>query len=1079
MKRRLSIGISTIGSPKIIFMDEPTTGLDPVNRRGVWHMIQKLKKNRVIILTTHSMEEADVLSDKVAIMAYGKVKVVGSGLHLKNRFGKGYRFNIVTDDTKRVINDLTEKFDTLKLEESDAGSLQFTIALKHQEIVPKILNFLELNKNGLIKEWGLGHATLEEVFLRVAKENEFGFEDGDHDDSKPNDEISEVKDDKDDGIDVDDRPTSYQFRALFRKNFSLQGRQRCTNCCQIISPVLVILIMFILQSTIQGSFPQDEVAITFQTLPIAMNDPFGTDILLLAVFGNRTYLPNSTYGRNLPNDCYKFFWYADLDPNNDLGSSQVAFNENWPQLDYSEYMQNVPKYQCIVTTTNETTRYAVPTFFPMNDTKTLASSLLDLIVELSDISVRTIRFTDLNYETPDGYIIFNEYNNYSGYKLNLTLGLNTIPTIEYHRKNNFTRTGAVSKAAKTGVLENEGWGQMIDQVIRPWINQQLHIRNITKLYNLPNYNTSLNGNFSFGIPNTTDVLDSMRVLQAMAYPIKQSSSFASLEFFGTFLYPIAMSLQLSVYIFILVLEKKTKLREMMKSHGLRARDYYLSNYIFFFFLYTLSIIFFWGIGALAQFRLFSQTHGSVLFIFFLGWGLALVSVAFFISAFLSDPRAATIVGYGIALLGSLISIVVCAGIFGTVRVSSSKILPVSVAAYIWPQMAFVRGIFLMSRACSNSYSCYQSLATITADDELINPLIALYCEAILFFIAFLYFDAVLPNEYGVPKHPLFFMDPILKYCCNRRWVGFRIAPIDDHNSGNTITVDVNDKEDEDVHKIRDDVDNGNYSKSDPLVIRNLRKVYDSGKVAVKNLCLMAKKNTVFGLLGENGAGKTTTISMLTGLFPPTSGTAYVGGYDITSEIDKVHLVLGVCPQFDVLWEDLTCNEHLLFYARLKGVDPAHERLHVTTLLKQVGLYKFRHRLSSQLSGGMKRRLSLAISLVGKSRITFLDEPTTGLDPATRRHIWAIIARAKADRAIILTTHGMDEAETLCNEIGILAHGYLRCVGSAQHLKSVHGEGYLLTVSFEPENGYEVDKFITSTFKVNIDVNVSVNDVSEC
>jgi len=173
-------------------------------------------------------------------------------------------------------------------------------------------------------------------------------------------------------------------------------------------------------------------------------------------------------------------------------------------------------------------------------------------------------------------------------------------------------------------------------------------------------------------------------------------------------------------------------------------------------------------------------------------------------------------------------------------------------------------------------------------------------------------------------------------------------------------------------------------------------------------------------------------------------------------------VIELCPQFDVLW-DVTCKEHLLFYARLKGILPSEEDVHVRQILREVGLYDARNRSSINLSGGMRRRLSLAISFVGKSRITFLDEPTTGLDPASRRHIWTIIARGKKDRAIILTTHSMDEAETLCNNIGILAHGVLRCLGSPQHLKTTHGEGYLLTVSYDQNEKRSASKFVKKAF----------------
>lgn len=139
MKRRLSVGISTIGDPTILFMDEPTTGLDPVNKRRVWHMIQELKESKVIVLTTHSMEEADVLSDKgfsftftplplltVAIMAKGQVKCVGKGIELKKRYGSGYRIQVVSERPEALSAELLTKWKFMKLQENQAGSLQFS-----------------------------------------------------------------------------------------------------------------------------------------------------------------------------------------------------------------------------------------------------------------------------------------------------------------------------------------------------------------------------------------------------------------------------------------------------------------------------------------------------------------------------------------------------------------------------------------------------------------------------------------------------------------------------------------------------------------------------------------------------------------------------------------------------------------------------------------------------------------------------------------------------------------------------------------------------------------------------------------
>ena len=163
----------------------------------------------------------------------------------------------------------------------------------------------------------------------------------------------------------------------------------------------------------------------------------------------------------------------------------------------------------------------------------------------------------------------------------------------------------------------------------------------------------------------------------------------------------------------------------------------------------------------------------------------------------------------------------------------------------------------------------------------------------------------------------------------------------------------------------------------PLIIRNIRKKYATGKIANKAMCLAVEKNIVFGLLGPNGAGKSTLISMMTGIYPPSSGTAYASGYDITTEMNNVYLNIGVCPQHDILWDDLTVAEHLLFYARLRGIPAERESSVVQDTLISVRLQLFRDRLTKGLSGGEKRRLSIAIALIGDAPLVFLDEPTTG------------------------------------------------------------------------------------------------------
>lgn len=153
----------------------------------------------------------------------------------------------------------------------------------------------------------------------------------------------------------------------------------------------------------------------------------------------------------------------------------------------------------------------------------------------------------------------------------------------------------------------------------------------------------------------------------------------------------------------------------------------------------------------------------------------------------------------------------------------------------------------------------------------------------------------------------------------------------------------------------------------------------------------------------------------------------------------------------MLWDDLTVKEHLLFYARIKGIPPHQEEDYVTRAIADVLLERFTNFKPTQLSGGMKRRLSVAISLVSDPKIIYLDEPSTGLDPENRRQLWDILSKLRGKRAMVLTTHSMEEADVLCSRIAIVNNGILRCIAPQVRLKSLYGGGYHLDINCMKES----------------------------
>ncbi len=211
-------------------------------------------------------------------------------------------------------------------------------------------------------------------------------------------------------------------------------------------------------------------------------------------------------------------------------------------------------------------------------------------------------------------------------------------------------------------------------------------------------------------------------------------------------------------------------------------------------------------------------------------------------------------------------------------------------------------------------------------------------------------------------------------------------------------------------------------------------------VAVDGLDLEIKKGEIFALLGPNGAGKTTTIRMLTMLTRPTGGRALINGYDVMRDLDRVKKEIGVVPQHMNLDQELTARENLELHGRLHRLPAPERRRRIEELLNYVELQDRAGELVSRFSGGMKRRLMIARALMHSPQILFLDEPTVGLDPQTRRKIWDLIRRMNSEGlTVLLTTHYIEEAEVLCHRVGIMDKGRLIALGTPGQLKQRVGE----------------------------------------
>nr|XP_009412921.1 PREDICTED: ABC transporter A family member 8-like [Musa acuminata subsp. malaccensis] len=531
------------------------------------------------------------------------------------------------------------------------------------------------------------------------------------------------------------------------------------------------------------------------------------------------------------------------------------------------------------------------------------------------------------------------------------------------------------------------------------------------------------------------------------------------ELLGPLLYSWVVQLLLPVFLISLVHDKQHMIRIMMKVHGLGDGPYWVITYCHFLsisFLYMLWLATFGSIIGLDIFRLNNYC------IQFLFYGLYInlqIVLAFLAGIGFSDVHSAAVVGYiyvfGSGLLGSFLFQ------FYIEHLDFSR--KTLFIMELIPGFSLYRGLYELSQFALGGH--YQGTYGMQwkdlseHDNGIKEVLVIMALEWLILLYVSYYLDQLALARNGACRYSSIF---------TRNFKNRSIQPtVPIKIPSSTITVD---QENSDIFEEVCKVENllKKSTGGHPIILSNLEKVYtgkdgNPNKQAVHSLSLAVAKGECLGMLGPNGSGKTTVINMVTGLLLPTSGRVFLSNKEISSSMDNIHTKIGICPQKDLLWDSLSGREHLMFYGRLRNLKGLELQQAVDNSLRSLDLYEGNvgDHLAGTYSGGMKRRLSVAISLIGDTQVVLLDEPTTGLDPDSRNYLWHAIKLAKRDRAIILTTHLMDEAEFLCDRLAIIVNGRLRCVGSSSELKTRYEGSYQLTISADPINKDIIEDMVTS------------------
>uniref|UniRef100_A0A4W3JZM3 ABC transporter domain-containing protein n=1 Tax=Callorhinchus milii TaxID=7868 RepID=A0A4W3JZM3_CALMI len=1056
MQRKLSVALAFVGGSKVIILDEPTAGVDPYSRRGIWDLLLKYREGRTIILSTHHMDEADILGDRIAIISNGKLCCCGSSLFLKNQLGTGYYLTLVKKDVEPSLSSCRNssstvsclKKDSVSQSSSDAGlgsdqenvSAISNLILKHVPKTRLVEDFgheltyvlpYEAAKDGAfvelfheiddrlsdlgISSYGISDTTLEEIFLKVAEDNGVDAEtSGNLFESRETDLLSGM-----------DGKGSYQvqgwklirqqFVALFWKRLIYAKRSRKGIFAQIVLPAVFVCIALVFSLIVPpfGKYPNLELQpwMYDEQYTFISNDAPGdanTEEVLNSLVNN-----NPGFGTR----CMK---------GNPIPDTPCEFGaEEWETPDVPDFVMDIflygnwsmenpsPPCQC----SNDNVKKMLPDCPPAAGglpPPQMKRNSTEILQNLSNRNISDYLVKTYAQIIGKGYLMCSVFHRYGGFslggrnsqiqssgeeigdailKLNKMLGMTQVSCDIYLH--------CLNGSAIQVWFNNKGWhaiGAFLNVMNNAILRASLPEGKDPSVYGITAYNHPLNltkEQISEVALMTTsvDVLVSICVIFAMSF------------------------VPASVVVF-LIQERVTKAKHMQFISGVKPGVYWLANYVWDMCNYvvpaTLVIIIF---VCFQQKSYVSSSNLPVLalLLFLYGWSITpLMYPASFVFRIPSTAYVIlTSVNLFIGINGSIATFVL--ELFSNNLNSINEIL--KSVFLIFPHFCLGRGLIDMvkNQAMADALERF-------GENRFVSPLS---------------WDLVGRNLFAMAVEGVvfFFITVLIQY-------KFFIKP----RPSNVKLPQLTD-EDEDVARERQRIISGG-GQNDILELKGLTKVtyMMKRKPAVDRVCVGIPPGECFGLLGVNGAGKTTTFKMLTGDCEVTGGEAFLNNHSILSNIQEVHQDMGYCPQFDAVNELLTGREHLEFYALLRGV-PEREVCKIAEWgIRKLGIVRYADKKAGNYSGGNRRKLSTALALIGGPPVIFLDEPTTGMDPKARRFLWnSILSIIKEGRSVVLTSHSMEECEALCTRMAIMVNGRFRCLGSAQHLKNRFGDGYTIIV----------------------------------
>ncbi|XP_052859969.1 phospholipid-transporting ATPase ABCA3-like [Anopheles cruzii] len=948
MKRKLSVGIALCGGSKVVLCDEPTSGMDPSARRALWDLLIKEKQGRTILLSTHFMDEADILGDRIAIMAEGELKAAGSSFFLKKRFGVGYRLICVKGancDRGRLTGMLRKHIPNIDIDTDIGSELSYVLNENYTAVFQDLLRDLEDNVEQCgLTSYGISLTTMEEVFLRVGSDS-YALDqksgtvidtEVSHGNGLSGASTVTVNGSSDTQPLLDGSSLAWnQLFAMFLKKYISSKRSWVQMLVQALIPIYFVIVT----------------------------------VVIVRTFPGQTDLPP------IPINVYNY------------SATNTILQDSGPSAAF------IDGYRAI--------------FESLPGTHQLEVINGDIVQHILELSTENIGLVNRQY---------------------------------------------MAAASITSTNHTVWWNPTSYHTAPLAVNFMYNaiIKSISKAYEITLINKPL--------------------------PFKAETRFTQLQagnnlgFQISFNTGFAMSFIAALYIMFYIKERTSRAKLLQFVSGINVFTFWIVSFLWDFVTYIVTALIY--IATLAAFQeegwATFEELGRV-FLVLLVFGIAFLPVTYLFSFWFEVPAT----GFVKMMIVNIFSGTIFFTAVFLLKFDAFDLQDVA-NGLEWAFMIFP--LFSLSQSLSNinvlsttESVCREQCTDETVDlcsPEYICSLLPQCCDTNIFSwentginrqlmfmgVVGLFTFLVLM---GVEFH-------VLERIFKRRRRSPGSASIQS-GDGSALDDDVWHEKQRVKALSEAELTNSN------LVVSDLTKYY--GKfLAVDQLCVSVEGSECFGLLGVNGAGKTSTFKMLTGDENISSGEAWVKGISLKSNLNQVHKVIGYCPQFDALLEDLTGRETLRIYALLRGI-PKHEiGFETLRLAEELNFMKHIDKRVKEYSGGNKRKLSTALALLANPAVVYLDEPTTGMDPGAKRHLWNVIINVKkAGKSIVLTSHSMEECEALCTRLAIMVNGEFRCLGSTQHLKNKFSKGYFLTIKLKrtdaglPANGDLVKQFVASTF----------------